>query len=119
MQLTDKQIDLINRQKLAVLSTANLGNEPRAVFVEINKTNGDELVITDNHMEITKNNILENKNVFVLVGNDDLKWGVKISGEAKYYNSGEYFDMVKSLATNKYYQPKGAVVIKIVKINEF
>jgi len=119
MQLTQKQINLINHQETVILATSNMNNEPRAIYVEINKVDGDELVITDNHMKITKNNILENTNVFILVADEEYKWGLKIRGVAQYYDSGNYFDFVRNSAMNKDYTPKGAIAVRVVEIDEF
>ncbi len=63
--------------------------------------------------------IVENNKVFILAVDNDYKYGIKIKGTAEYYSSGDCFDFVKSLSSNKDYNPKGAIVVKIIEISEF
>ncbi len=119
MKLTEKQLDLLNRRKLVVLATSSLDGKPRAIIVEVNQVKDDKIIITDNEMETTRKNLLENKNVFILAFEEDYHYGLKISGEAEYYTEGEYFGFVKNLETNKDFSPKGAVVITVKEIVEF
>ncbi len=119
MELTGKQLDLLKRKKIVILATSSPDHKPRAIFVEVNKAEGDKIIITDGAMETTKNNLLENKNVFLLAFEEDYHYGLKISGEVEYYTEGEYFDFVRDLETNKNHSPKGAVVINIKEVIEF
>jgi len=118
MELNEKQVDLLNRRKTVILATADLKGEPRAIFVEVNKAEGDKMIITDNEMKITRKNLLENKNVFVLVFEEDYGYCLKIKGGAEYYTKGEYFDFVKNLESNKDFTPKAAVVVTIKDVTE-
>ncbi len=54
MELTEKQELFLQQNSLAVLATADLENQPRAILVGINSVNKNELVITDNEMQLTK-----------------------------------------------------------------
>lgn len=119
MKLTEKQLDLLNRRNLAILATTDLDFQPRAIIIEVNKVEGDRLVITDNEMGITRNNILANKKVSILVFESDYSYCLKLIGEAEYYSCGNYFDYVIGLQANKGRLPKGAVVVKINGIFEF
>jgi len=119
MNLTEKQIDLLKRRNIVVLATANLQANPRAVLCEVNKIADDKIIITDNEMTITTENILENKQVALLAFEKDFSYCLKISGEAEYYTEGEYFDFVKGLKTNKNQSPKGAIVITVKEVIEF
>jgi len=119
MELTEKQLDLLKRRKIVVLATSSLDGKPRAICVEINQVKGDKIIITDNEMEVTRKNLLENKNVFILAFEEDYHYGLKISGGVEYHTEGEYFDFVNHLETNKDYSPKGAVVVTIKEVVEF
>jgi len=118
-KLSDKQKDLLKRRNIVVFATSDLQNKPRSVFVEVNQADDEEIIITDNEMAITKNNFLENKNVFIMAFESDYSYCLKIEGEAEYYNDGKYFDLVINLDSNKNRKPKGAIIIKIVSISEF
>lgn len=118
MNLSQKQLKLINDQKIAVLSTSSKDAKPRAIFVEINKAENDKIIFTDNQMDISNRNILENGQVALLIFPKDLSYYIKISGRAKYYSEGPDFDFVKSLETNSNYSPRGAIVVETEKITE-
>ncbi|MDD5172970.1 MAG: pyridoxamine 5'-phosphate oxidase family protein [Patescibacteria group bacterium] len=119
MELTEKQLDLLSRRNLMIFATSGYNNKPRAIIVEVNKAEKDKIIITDNQMGSTKDNLLTNKNVFLLAYEEDYHYGLKISGIAEYYTSGEHFDFVKNLETNKNWSPKGVVVVTIKDIIEF
>ena len=119
MSLTKEQIKLLTDNNVIVLATSDLENNPRAIFVEINKVEPDKIIITDNQMDRTKNNLLENRKVFIVAFKKDYSYGLKISGEAEYHTEGNYLDFVKNLETNKKFSPKGAIVINIKEIREF
>ncbi len=119
MDLTKQQIDLLNERKVVALATSGVNAVPHVIFVEVNLADKDEIIITDNQMELTKKNIIENKKVSILAFKEDYSYCIRISGEAEYYTEGKYFDFVKNLETNKDYSPKGAVVVKIKEIFEF
>lgn len=116
--LTQKQIKLLNKNRVVVLATADKRGQPRAIFVEVNKIEKNCLIITDNEMKTTGKNLLENKKVAILAFSRDWSWCLKIEGTANYYKGGKYFDLVKKLPANKDYSPKGALVIKIKRIWE-
>jgi len=118
-KLNEKQKDLLKRRNIVVFTTSNMQGKPRSIFVEVNHINDGEIIITDNEMGATKDNFLENDNVFILAFELDYSYCLKIEGEVKYYNDGKYFDFVKNLDTNKKRTPKGAVLVNIKKVIEF
>jgi len=119
MNLSEKQINLLNRRKIVVLTTSNLQAKPWAILAEVNQAKDDQIIITDNEMVITRENLLKNKQVALLAFEEDYSYCLKILGEAEYYTEGEYFDFVKNLETNKDQSPKGAIVITIKEVDEF
>ncbi len=116
MELTEKQLDLLKRRSIVVLATSDSNSTPRAIFVEVNQAKGDQIIITDNQMGITRQNLLGNKQISLLAFEEDYHYGLKISGEAEYHQEGEYFDFVKGLEGNKDYSPKGAVVVSVQEV---
>ncbi|MDD5606704.1 MAG: pyridoxamine 5'-phosphate oxidase family protein [Candidatus Pacebacteria bacterium] len=77
----------------------------------------NKILITDNFMNSTIKNILENNNVALVAW--DNKWnGVQIIGKAKYYKKGKWLDFVKNIEENNGMPSKGAILIKINKIIE-
>lgn len=116
MKLSQKQINLINKQKIVVLSTVGKDGYPRPIFVEVNKVTGDKIIITNNEMKQTYQNLLVNNKVFVLAFSKNYSHILKIEGKAIHKIKGKNFKFVKSLKTNIGYKTKGAVVMKIEKV---
>jgi len=119
MKLNKKQSDLLERRKMVVLATSDLQAMPSAIFVEVNYAKDNEIIITDNEMKRTKNNLLKNSYVSVLAFEEDFSYGLKIFGEANYYTEGKYFDFIKNIESNKGYSPRGVIVITIKGVIEF
>jgi uncharacterized pyridoxamine 5'-phosphate oxidase family protein len=119
MKLTKKQLALLKANITVILTTASLAGKPNAAFMEVNKIeDGKKLIITDNHMKVGNVNIKKNKRVCLLAYRPNYSQVLKISGEAKYYASGPYFNYVKKSRDNIGYRPKGAVVVIIKKVEE-
>ncbi|MEI6528717.1 MAG: pyridoxamine 5'-phosphate oxidase family protein [bacterium] len=98
------------------LATVMSDGKPNVIGVAFVKVVGDdEILITDNYMNQTVKDILNNKNVCLLVWNSDLK-GYKVVGEASYYSEGQWSDYVKAMKENIGLPAKGAIVVKVAKI---
>lgn len=98
------------------LSTVMKDGRPNAIGVACVKVVSDvEIVITDNYMNQTPNDILNNKNVCLLVWDKEMK-GYKIIGQAEYFSSGKWLDFVKNLPENGGLPAKGVILVKISKI---
>lgn len=92
-------------------------NRPYVIAVAYVKVKDGKLIITDNYMKTTIENIKKNNNISLVVWNK--KWeGYQVNGEAEYFNSGKYYDFVKSIKENKEEPCKGAIVIKINNIKK-
>jgi len=98
----------IEKSVLALATSKN--NKPHQIAVACVKVLGDSLIITDNFMKETKNNIKLNNKVSLLFWKNK---GYELRGNAKYYSSGKWLNFVKNLKENKGYKPKGAIVVKI------
>jgi uncharacterized protein len=98
------------------LATVTLNNKPNVIGVAAVKVVSDsEVLITDNYMNQTKKDIIENNNVCLIVWNKDLK-GYKIIGKAEYFTEGKWKKHVEEMEENKYLPAKGAILIKVEKI---
>ena len=114
--LSEKQLELIKNQKYVVLATADLNNQPRVIFVEVNKIENDTIIITDNFMFETLTNIKENNKVFVLAFEEGYEHILNITGHVTYRDSGELMEYVKK--ENEGFNPKGVLEIKITDVKE-
>jgi len=119
MKLSEKQKELLSRIKFVVFSTSSNLNQPRSTIVQVSKAEDDRIIITDNEMRITRENLLKNDKVFILAFEKDYSYCLKISGKAEYETSGKCFDFVKSLEANKGFYPKGVIIVHIENIEEF
>ncbi len=98
------------------LASVTLDNKPHAIAAEINKVEDNKIIITDNFMKTTIENIKNNPNVSLVLIEGENGW--RIDGKAEYFDSGKWLEFVKSLKENKGFTPKGAILINIKKITE-
>jgi uncharacterized pyridoxamine 5'-phosphate oxidase family protein len=112
--ITADQKKLIEGNSIA-LATVN-GEKPHVIAVASVKVVEDKIIITDNYMKTTKDNIANNSNVSLAVWNNE--WGLRVSGKAEYFSSGKWHDFVKALKENKGEPCKGAIVVTPSEIKE-
>ncbi|MEK7447356.1 MAG: pyridoxamine 5'-phosphate oxidase family protein [Patescibacteria group bacterium] len=91
-------------------------NKPNVIGVAYVKVvSDDEVVITDNFMKKTKENLDKNNNVCLAVWDKD--WhGYKLVGEADYHMKGKWKEFVEKMPENEGYLAKGAIVVKVNKL---
>jgi uncharacterized pyridoxamine 5'-phosphate oxidase family protein len=118
MNLTANQEKIIEENNVVVLCTANIIGKPRGIFVGFPKCMGSKIIMVDNYMQITKLNILENPQVFILAYSKDYGQCLKISGTASYRTDTTSLEWAKSLEENKELKPKGIIEIIIKDVAE-
>jgi general stress protein 26 len=77
-KLSPTQQEFLRNHSIVVLSTSSEKNEPRAIFVEANKIEEDKIIITDNQMYTTKDNLLHNSQVCILVGDPEYSYFLQV-----------------------------------------
>ncbi|AKM81977.1 MAG: pyridoxamine 5'-phosphate oxidase-related FMN-binding protein [Berkelbacteria bacterium GW2011_GWE1_39_12] len=113
--MTLNEIKEILENNPVALSTVTEENKPNVIAVAFVKIVQNQILITDNYMNETLQNIKANNNVCLVVWNKDWQ-GYKIVGAASYYNNGEWLDYVKKMSENKGLPAKGAILTDIEKI---
>ena len=95
-----------------------LNDKPNVIAVAYVKVvSDDEIIVTDNYMKGTKENIEKNSNICLAVW--DKNWdGYKIIGKAEYLTSGKWYDFIKQIPENKGLPAKGAIVVKVSEVIE-
>ena len=81
----------------------------------------DKILITDNYMGQTIQNILHNNNVALAVWNPDWKkacTGFRLEGTAEYFVEGKWYDMAKALPENKGEPCKGVIIVTVSRIRK-
>ena len=117
--------DLINDKPMHIATVRSDNNPNLSVASDVRVIDNDKIIISVNEMNNTQRNIKNNPNVVLTVFNKD--WiGLRIFGEATFYPDGEYYDFCQNtfFANNETTpfgatKPKGAIVVKVVKIEEF
>ena len=100
---------------LAALCTVMDDNRPNAIVVEIHKVlDENKILLTDNYMNQTLEDIKQNPNIMLLIWDD--KGSKKFIGDAEYFTEGGYLDIVKALPYNKGFPCKGVVVLTVDKV---
>ena len=107
--------NIIEKNPVALATVMDSG-KPNVLGVACVRVVSDtEMVITDNYMNQTLKDILNNKNICLLVWGKDLK-GYKMIGRAEYFKSGNWVNFIKSLPDNAGLPAKGAILVKVEKI---
>lgn len=116
MRLTDKEILKIVENNACALATITKDGRPNVIGVACVKiVDMDTMLITDNYMQQTKDDIIYNPHVVMVVWNS--KWkGYKFIGKAQYRSSGKWLEQVKKMPENKGLPAKGAILIEVEKI---
>jgi uncharacterized protein len=116
MKIDKEAVKTIEENPLALATVDKEGN-PRATNVAYAKVKDNKIIITNNYMERTLENIKQNPHISIAVYNN--KWaGYQIDGTTEYFEKGEWFDFIKSLKENKGEPAKGAIVVNINSIKK-
>jgi len=111
--------EMIEKNPLA-LSTTNKEGKPHVIAVtDVKLIDENQLLIGNNFMKKTIDNIKNNPNVSLAVW--DNKKGSKaegygIDGIAEYYEKGKFLDMIKKI--HQGCPARGAIVVNIKKISK-
>lgn len=120
-----KYVELINDKPIHIATVNSEGNPNLSVASDVRVIEDNKIIISVNEMNNTQKNIEFNPNVVITAFNEE--WiGLRMFGKAKFYPDGEYYDFCKStfFANNETTpfgatKPKGAIVIDVVKIEDF
>jgi predicted pyridoxine 5'-phosphate oxidase superfamily flavin-nucleotide-binding protein len=100
---------------VVALTSVNKNNTPRNIAVAYVKVKDNKIVITANYMNTTLKNIRNNPNVSMVVWDNNGK-GYRIDGITDYFDSGEWYEFVKSMKENKNEPCKGALVVDVREV---
>ncbi|MCX6750975.1 MAG: pyridoxamine 5'-phosphate oxidase family protein, partial [Candidatus Pacearchaeota archaeon] len=113
----EEEIKKIIEKNPIALSTINKEGKPYVIAVASVKIKDDKIIITDNYMSKTIDNLKNSPYVSLVAWDKDWK-GYNIQGKAEYFDKGMFFDFVKSLKENKDEPCKGSIVIEINEIKK-
>lgn len=98
------------------LSSVNKEGKPHNIAVMFVKVKEDKIIITNNYINTTIENIKDNPLVSIVFWKGDK--GYIIDGKAKHDNSGKWFEFIKSMKENKPHPKRGAIVVDVNNIKE-
>jgi uncharacterized pyridoxamine 5'-phosphate oxidase family protein len=98
-------------------ATVTPEGKPYTIGVAFVKVKNEKVVITDNYMKTTIDNLKKNKNVSLVVWDEEWN-GYQINGVAEYFLSGDWLEFIKNIPENKDEPCKGAIVIEVKSIKE-
>lgn len=113
--ITPEAKEIIEGNPVAIATVTPEG-KPNVIGVAYVKVvNDSQILVTDNYMNQTLEDIENSPNVAVLGWNKKMD-GYKLLGTAEYFTSGEWIDRIKSMPENKNMPAKGALLITVSKI---
>ena len=116
--MIDTDIKKIIENNPIAFSTIDSTNKPNVIAVAYVKVvSNNQILITDNFMKQTKENLLLNNNVCLAVWDKDWN-GYKISGIAEYFINGQWKKYIENMPENKGLPAKGAIMVNISKLEK-
>ena len=115
--INDELKKLLETQPTVLVSKNEKINVCHVAFLKV--ISDTEIIITDNFLGKTVENIKENPNVILAVCNENWKEvsiGYYIKGVAEYHQNDEIHELVKRFPENEGLPCKGAILVKVTKI---
>ena len=114
--ISSRQKELLEKEAVAV-ATINSDGSPNVIAIGFAKVvNDTTIVITDNFMKTTVENVKREPRICLAVWTKDWEEGYKFTGIAVYETEGKWATFVKNMKENKSFPAKGAIVVSVEKI---
>ena len=115
ISISPKNKQLIEENPIA-FATVDKDQKPNVIGVACVKViSENQILITDNYMKQTKENIANNNNVCLAVWDKEQNW-VKLKGKASYHTDGQWKEFVEKMPENKGLSAKWAILIEISEL---
>lgn len=116
MNKIDDNIKQIVENNPIAFATVDLNGKPNVIGIAFVKVVSDnQVIITDNFMKQTKENIENNNNICLAVWDKDWN-GYKLIGTAEYFTDGQWKTFVEKMPDNEGLPAKGAILISVSDI---
>ena len=116
IQITENIKSLIENSNIA-LATCNRNKIPNCNIIACAKViDNNQILITDNYLNKTRNNLSENKNVSLTVCSIDGNQAYQLKGIAEIFTEGKYKKMVDEMECNQGLAHKAAILVTIKEI---
>ncbi|MFH0892473.1 MAG: pyridoxamine 5'-phosphate oxidase family protein [Candidatus Falkowbacteria bacterium] len=119
LPINEKIKKLIEKNAMALSTVGEDGNPHCIAIALVQVVSSSQLLITDNYLIITPENIKRNKNVAIAVW--ERNWeedcvGYELKGEAEYFTEGEWVERIKRIPENNGEPCKGALLVTVNNI---
>ena len=119
MEINNGMKKMIEGNALGFATVDGQGNPHNIAVGYVKVISKNELVITNNYLNETIENLKNCKKVSLVVW--DREWenkciGYELKGTAKYFTEGKWVDLIKKIPTNKGEPCKGAILVTIDKL---
>lgn len=124
MDEINPKIKELIEEEIVALSTVDDSGNPHSIAIAYPKVvSGKKVVITDNFMKETVENLKNNQSVSLLVWSTDWEnidnyYGYELQGKCEYHDFGKWKEFVEDLEENEKLPAKGALVVKVEEIKE-
>ena len=110
--------DIKEKFEKAIIAVASVDktNKPHNIAIMYAKVIDNKIIITNNFMKKTIENIKKNPNISLVFWENEEGW--RVDGKAEYHESGNWLEFVKKLKENEGLPARGAIVVNIEKINK-
>jgi predicted pyridoxine 5'-phosphate oxidase superfamily flavin-nucleotide-binding protein len=119
LKIPQKVIELFDKEDLVAFATSDEDGNPNVVPIFWKKIiNGERILLLDNFMRTTKQNLQKNNKVCISFWNSQTEEAYKIKGIATYHTNGPIFEegvrFIQSKNPGRI--PRGVVDIKVIEI---
>ncbi len=119
MEINEGIKNMIENNALGFASVDENGNPHNIAVGYVQVVSKNQLLVSNNWIEETIENIKNNPNVSLVVWRQDWKEncvGYELKGTAEYFTSGVWVDRIKKIPINKGEPCKGAILVTVNKI---
>ena len=113
--ITSEAKKTIEENPVAFATTCHDGKPNVIAVTSVKVVSKNQVLITDNYMKQTKENLEKNNNVCLAVWHND-EPGYKLIGTSEYFSSGKWKKLVEEIPENKDFPAKGAILVTISKL---
>ena len=113
--ITQDMKDIATKTMVYILATSSKDGKPNGVPIGMVRIKDDEVILADNFMLKTRQNLEENPVAAVSYWSRDDHYGYQLKGKTRIETSGEYYDEIaRGMEERKApFKPKAAVVLTV------
>jgi predicted pyridoxine 5'-phosphate oxidase superfamily flavin-nucleotide-binding protein len=118
-KITQDMKDIAEQAVIFIAATASKDGKPNGVPIGLTRIiSDDEIMLFDNFMHKTRQNIAENPVVAITFWAKEARYGYQCKGPARVETAGNHFDEAIQWLQSKgrNFQPKAVVIVKVEEI---